>query len=85
MADSTERVRLQRLPGPAWDVLPMPAVIVDQKGIIRHCSDKMSRLLGYEPNRLVGRYVEHLMSKQVGREAESPDKEDGSRGTGDLA
>ena len=63
MADSTEHSRLQRLLGRAWDAFPMAAVIVDQEGTIRHCSDQTNYLLGYEPGRLVGTHVEHLMAR----------------------
>ncbi|MFB6273457.1 MAG: diguanylate cyclase domain-containing protein [Salinibacter sp.] len=63
MADSTEHARLQRLLGLAWNALPMAAVIVDQEGTIRHCSDQTNYLLGYEPGRLTGVHVEHLMAR----------------------
>ena len=75
MADSTEHARLQRLLGLAWDAFPMPAAIVDQEGIIRHCSDQTNYLLGYEPGRLLGTHVEHLMAKQVKRDTESSEQQ----------
>lgn len=78
MADSTEHDRLQRLLGLAWDALPMAAVIVDQEGAIRHCSDQTNYLLGYESGRLVGTHVEHLMAKAEDRSAGSPDGQDQS-------
>jgi diguanylate cyclase (GGDEF)-like protein/PAS domain S-box-containing protein len=73
MADSTEHDRLQRLLGLAWDAFPMAAVIVDQEGTIRHCSDQTNYLLGYEPGRLVGVHVEHLMAKQEDRGSDGQD------------
>jgi diguanylate cyclase (GGDEF)-like protein/PAS domain S-box-containing protein len=63
MADSTEHSRLQRLLGLAWDAFPMAAVIVDQEGTIRHCSDQTNYLLEYEPGRLVGTHIEHIMGR----------------------
>lgn len=63
MADSTKQSHLQRLLGRAWDAFPMAAVIVDEEGTIRHCSDQTNYLLGYEPGRLVGTHVEHLMAR----------------------
>jgi len=41
----------------------MAAVIVDQEGTIRHCSDQTNYLLGYEPGRLIGTHVESLMAR----------------------
>lgn len=78
MADSTEHARLQRLLGQAWDTFPMPAVIVDQEGMIRHCSDQMNYLLGYQPGQLVGMHVEHVMAKRVDRSESSRDGGDRS-------
>ena len=63
MADSSEHARLQRLLGLAWNAFPMAALIVDQGGTIRHCSDQTNFLLGYEPGRLTGTPVAHLMTK----------------------
>lgn len=72
MADSPEHSRLQRLLGRAWDAFPMAAVIVDQEGMIRHCSDQTNYLLGYEPGRLVGTHVEQLMARHD--ETEEPEE-----------
>lgn len=63
-SDSNEQSRPERLLGQAWDALPMAAVIVDQEGTIRHCSDQTSYLLGYEPGQLVGTQVDRLMAKR---------------------
>lgn len=74
--DSTEQSRLERLLGRAWDALPMAALIVDQEGTIRHCSDQTSYLLGYEPGQLVGKQVEHLMTRpEEGALAENGESE----------
>jgi len=78
MADSTEHARLQRLLGLVWDTFPMPAVIVDQEGIVRHCSDQMNYLLGYQPGRLVGVHMDRVMAKQVGGSDPSRGGEDRS-------
>ena len=50
----------------------MAAVIVDQEGTIQHCSDQTNYLLGYEPGRLVGTHVEHLMARHD-RETDAQD------------
>lgn len=78
MADTTEHARLQRLLGLAWDAFPMAAVIVDQEGIIRHCSDQTNYLLGYQPGRLEGIPMEHLMAKQEDQSVDSPSGRNGS-------
>lgn len=61
----------------------MPAVIVDQEGIIRHCSDQTNYLLGYQPDRLVGIHVEHVMAKQVG--GSDPSQDGGDRSVEERA
>jgi len=63
MGDSPEHSRLQRLLELAWNAFPMAAVVVDQDGTIRHCSDQTNYLLGYEPGRLVGTHMEHIMGR----------------------
>lgn len=78
MADSSEHSRLQRLLGLAWDAFPMAAVIVNQEGIIQHCSDQTNYLLGYEPGRLTGTPVAHLMTKPEETSPESLDGPDSS-------
>ena len=86
MADSTEQSRLQRLLGLAWDAFPIAAVIVDQEGTIRHCSDQTNYLLGYEPGRLVGTHMEHIMGRHdqaSGDSSEQRSMEDRTLG-GDL-
>lgn len=76
--DSTNQSRLERLLGRAWNALPLAAVIVDQDGTIRYCSDQTSYLLGYEPGDLIGTEVEHLMAKTPEEREAPPRPEDAS-------
>lgn len=79
--DSTEQSRLEQLLGRAWNALPLAAVIVDQEGTIRYCSDQTSYLLGYEPGALVGRQVETIMAR-THEVRDAPPKPDGGDGSG---
>jgi len=41
----------------------MAALLVDQAGAIRYCSDQTSHLLGYETGHLIGTSIDRLMVK----------------------
>ena len=85
MDERPDRARLTRLLGQAWDAFPMAALMIDQDGTIRHCSDHTNYLLGYEPGRIVGTDIEHLVAKEKQQSppsGEEPPRPTETRGSG---
>ena len=66
--DVTDRRRIERalveseaLHRALLDGLLEPAVTIDEKGIIQHCSESVETVFGYRPDELVGRNISMLM------------------------